>query len=433
MAKPETWPDHQHHLDRRMTLARQWDDLVAEVRELPGFTDFLRPPSLESLLPAAADGPVVVINVSRWRCDALLVTTGGVDVVELGSLTYPEIINRIAAYLETVDRFQDVTLALTSASEQYRAGALDDEGMRGAVQTYELDMIDLEQRLSLVLEWCWEHVTEPVLTRLGFTAPPGGDRWPRLWWCPTGLLTLLPLHAAGRHETPGESVIERVVSSYTPTLRALLEARRPPPTAEEDSAVRDALLVVAMPQTPGQPALPNVAREVALLTGLDGLGSTVLQGPGATVDAVREALSGHRWVHFACHGDQNLDDPAQGGVLLTDGMLTVTDISARQYHSDLAYLSACKTATGGTTLPDEAITLAAALHYTGYRHVIATLWSIWDDTAPTVAESVYRSLADGAMLRPERSAVALHHAVRALRADRLGEPSVWMPYTHTGP
>jgi len=44
--------------DRRMALTREWDSLVGRVRQLDGFEDFLRPPRLQSLLPAEADGPV---------------------------------------------------------------------------------------------------------------------------------------------------------------------------------------------------------------------------------------------------------------------------------------------------------------------------------------------------------------------------------------
>jgi CHAT domain-containing protein len=71
-------------------------------------------------------------------------------------------------------------------------------------------------------------------------------------------------------------------------------------------------------------------------------------------------------------------------VLLHDGMLTVTDITARQFRGDFAGLSACKTAVGGAELFDEVMTLAAALHYTGYRHVAAALWSVDDATSAAV-------------------------------------------------
>jgi tetratricopeptide (TPR) repeat protein len=104
-------------------------------------------------------------------------------------------------------------------------------------------------------------------------------------------------------------------------------------------------------------------------------------------------------------------------------MLTVADIAAGQHAGDFAFLSACKTATGGTVLPDEAITLAAALHFTGYRHVIATLWSVWDDSAAAVTEAVYRDIVVDRALRPKRTATALHTAVRALRDGNRARPS----------
>jgi CHAT domain-containing protein len=252
---------------------------------------------------------------------------------------------------------------------------------------------------------------------------------PRLWWCPTGPLTLFPLHAAGRPDIPGGSVIDRVVSSYTPTLRALIEARDPVP-----ADVPASMLVVAVPHAPGQPPLPNVDREVVLLQSLlPEDRRTVLRATDARVATVRDVLPAHRWVHFSCHGSQNLTDPSQGSLLLYDGPLTITDISARRHQGDFAFLSACKTATGGTALPDEAITLAAALHYTGYRHVIATLWSVRDSTAADVTEAIYTDIIQDGALHPDRSARALHEAVGTLRHKHRNNPSVWIPFIHIGP
>ena len=51
-----------------------------------------------------------------------------------------------------------------------------------------------------VLDWLWDAVAEPVLAVLGRTGPPSdGEPGPRVWWCPTGPLTVLPIHAAGHH------------------------------------------------------------------------------------------------------------------------------------------------------------------------------------------------------------------------------------------
>ena len=107
-------------------------------------------------------------------------------------------------------------------------------------------------------------------------------------------------------------------------------------------------------------------------------------------------------MHFSCHGDQDLNDPSRGGLLLRDGMLTVADISTGRFRGDFACLSACKTAVGGVELLDETITLAAALHFTGYRHVIAALWSVDNRASAEVFSSLYRAIAGDGRLDPDR-------------------------------
>jgi hypothetical protein len=394
----------QPEVDRRIALAREWDGLVAQVRALDGFEDYLRPPRLETLLAAASAGPVVIVNVSRWRCDALIVRSTGIDVVEYPNLTVAEVAEWAGRYLEAVRAYAE------------RDAHRDLPAVQGGTGS----------GLDAVLAWAWDAIAEPVLERLGYT---GEAPLPRLWWCPTGPLTMLPLHAAGRHGVPGASVIDRVVSSYTPTLRALMEAR-----ARQTADVPASMLVVALPETPGQPSLPNVDREVVLLRELLPAGRrTVLRSGDATVAAVLAELPRHRWAHFSCHGYQLLDDPSNGGLLLYDGQLTIADIGSRRHHGDFAFLSACKTATGGTALPDETITVAAALHYTGYRQVIATLWSVWDETAADVTEAVYRTMTRDGALHPEGAASALHEAVRELRRRHPDRPSVWTPFIHLGP
>jgi hypothetical protein len=85
-------PDEAWHLvDRRMALAQQRDDLVGRVRSIDGFEDFLRAPRLASLLPAASGGPVVVVNVSTVRCDALIVRETGVSVLALPGLAAADV------------------------------------------------------------------------------------------------------------------------------------------------------------------------------------------------------------------------------------------------------------------------------------------------------------------------------------------------------
>jgi hypothetical protein len=434
---PDAQSDMSRMVDRRMSLAREWDELVDHVRELEGFKDFLRPPRLETLLPAAAKGPVAVINISQWRCDALIVTTTGVQVKELERLSAETVAEKASDYLEVLQQVDKAFHELHAARQRYDSG---DHGFDAVWQFTEANRAvqdaehDRDQMLAAVLGWLWDDIAEPVLTCLGLvSAPQPGQSWPRLWWCPTGLLTLLPLHAAGHYtedgQASGPAVPDRVVSSYTPTLRALLEARRPLDSPPDDERI----LVVALAEAPGTVPLADVPRERELLTSLFAGRHTILAGDAAMWEAVRDELPRHRWAHFSCHGGQDLADPSQGGLLLQDRLLSIADISTGQYRGEFAFLSACMTATGGVNLPDEAITLVAALHYTGYRHVIGTLWSVYDETAADVAEAVYHELTSTGQFEPARSAYALHDAIRGLRDSGRLPPSAWVPFTHTGP
>ncbi|MET9087864.1 CHAT domain-containing protein [Streptomyces sp. NPDC004237] len=423
-----------HTAERRMALAREWDRLIQQVHRLDGFEDFLAP-RLRTLLPAAQAGPVVILNTSRYRCDALVITPRGVHVEPLPRLTLDSIVDRTLTYLEAL---QEVDFAVENL-QATRVECGESDPTPAAARRRSQAMLSLhhalEQRettLVSLLRWLWDTVTEPVLTFLGFVEPPDGDaaEWPRLWWCPTGLLTLLPLHGAGHHDGSRRAVLDRVVSSYTPTLRALAKASRPLDTHPDD----ERLLIVSLPDDPGQVPLNDVTRERELLTSLFPVRHTLLEGGNATTEHVRSELLRHRWVHFGCHGSQDLLDPSQGGLSLHGGdVLRVTDIGTQRHRGEFAFLSACQTATGVATLPDETITLTAALHYTGYRQVIGTLWSVYDAIAADVAEAVYRDLTSTGLFEPARSARALHTAVRALRDDRHLPPGVWTPFTHTGP
>jgi hypothetical protein len=397
-------------IDRRRRLVDELDHVLEEIRSQPGFERFLLPLPVSDLLPAAGSGPVVLVNASDIRSDAVILRPTGAEWVPLPALTAHGVHDQVAAFL--------------SALEQVHAGAVAS------------DRRNAEDQLSALLRWLWTAVAAPVLDRLGIAGPPGVDAgWPRLWWCPSGLLALLPLHAAGDHSTrfdpAPQTVLDRVVSSYTPTVRALLHARRPLPVGTRPAAANQ-LLVVAMPHTPGAGDLPGAAAEVSLVNARFPDQATVLAGPEATYSSVTEALPRCPWVHFACHAVSDLADPSASYLLLSDHLtrpLTVLDLAQQDLDgADLAFLSACATARTGHRLADEAIQLAAGFQLAGYRHVVATLWPIGDLAAVRVAGDFYDVLAaDDAP-----PAVALHHS--ACRSRRLTprQPSAWAAHMHSG-
>ncbi|CCH17828.1 CHAT domain-containing protein [Micromonospora lupini] len=400
--------------EARMRAASRFDELVDQVRALPPTAlfpnpdTFLNPPAIHTLLPDVNQDPIVIVNISRWRCDALNLTHHGITTVELPDLSEEQVIDEAIRYLEALQDFE--------RSRQSTA-----------------DRLILEMAITTGLEWLWEHITAPILDTLGHSSTPTGI-WPRLWWCLTGALTMLPLHAAGHHQTTN-NVYDRVVSSYTPTVRALNHVRTRP-----ESSHPPQILIVALPNTPGQSQLPGTTAEHDLLcTALAPAQRTVLTDAQATRAALLAQIGQHRWLHASCHGTQNLATPTAGGLLPHDwnsaGLITITDLTGPDHTSggEFAFLSACKTAMGGVTNPDEAITVAAAMQHVGWRHVIGTLWSVWDDSAAAVTHDLYPHLLSNGGLDPTNAAHALHHTIRKLRDAHPERPSTWAPFIHTGP
>ena len=303
---------------------------------------------------------------------------------------------------------------------------------------------------------------------------------PHVFWCPTGQLTFLPLHAAGiygshapqqaigifskifnvklftrvfkaicflPHYTAGiygpsdpclaTNMLELAVSSYTPTLTALLN----PIIQQQELQVHEPrVVIVSQEHTPGQHRLPGTIKEAEFIQKkILNKNCIHLEGRQATVSAVLKEISTSQWVHLACHGIQNAMDPLKSSFVLHDGTLDLENlIKAPVNHAQLAFLSACQTATGNVKLPEEAVHLTAGMLATGFSSVVGTMWSICDEDAPILTQSFYSKLVGKGIYSEKKNgqlqvAYALHDAVKELR-KKVGEKNFerWVPFVHFG-
>ena len=264
---------------------------------------------------------------------------------------------------------------------------------------------------------------------------PVHEKIPHVTWCLTGPLTFLPIHAAGLYDGEEQpKIFDYVVSSYTPTLTALLSAKRRP--AQHSGIPR--LLAVSQPATPLQQPLPGTVREVDAIQKIQASTSrlpiTQLNDQEATIAAVLRGMKECNWIHLACHGIQNAASATDSSFLLADGKLTLKEIMKQSFsHTELAVLSACQTAKGDKELPEEAIHLAAGMLLAGYGSIVATMWSIRDDDGPIVAEKFYTYLIGEAGGDSTKAAYALHDAVAHLREVRGKKDfGSWVPFIHLG-
>ena len=255
----------------------------------------------------------------------------------------------------------------------------------------------------------------------------------RIWWCLTGPLALLPIHAAGVYPE-GPKLSDFVISSYTPSLNALIKT----PVVQLETRQ---LLAIALPN---ESRLPGTAKEISIIETVIKQSNRfdvvrLLEGE-ATRQRVLEAMKTSSWVHFACHGLQDILNPTESHLQLAHhSKLTLSEIIKHHLeNAEFAFLSACQTATGSEELLDKAVHLAAGMLLAGYRSVIATMWTVDDDIATEVAGEVYRHLFfDEYDADYTRSAEVLHFAVKRVCETRRAEgKSVslfsWVPFIHNG-
>lgn len=403
-------PATHAELRLRRSLEADESDVLAEIRSKPGFERFLSGPSCAELL-ARLPGPAVIVNASKLRSDALVLADGELTVVPLPRLRHEHLVDQSARFLQHRDRFV----------------------IGPALASVDKDTVDLRVRsLHNSLSWLWESVAAPVLAALGPRR--------RVWLCPTGLLTLLPIHAAGQYRKSGddlpEIVLDHVVPSYVPTLRTLLLPEAPPGNQRG--------LAVGVGETPGYASL-GAATDEALIAATALPDSTLLLDAEATRSRLLTELPLHTWFHFAGHGRQVTYSTESACLLSHDygrtGGLTFADLrAARTGRAHLAYLSACQSSSGRLTLPDEAIHLAGAMLMAGFDRVVAANWQVNDGVSKNVAERFYRLVADPSP-SAARSAEALHAAVQQTRkaldreltgADRDLAVLLWGAFVHFG-
>ncbi|KAJ7239743.1 TPR-like protein [Mycena rebaudengoi] len=398
-------------------LVLERNQVLQQIRELPGFERFLLSKPTSELSLAARMGPIAILNISAYGCDALILMPGlGNEVIHVP--------------------LSDFTIHEAQVFAKVLASIVGTPGRSDRLFGFQEGYMAPDDIFSHILSVLWFKIVHPILNALAITKPVRQDLG-HIWWCPTGPLVFLPIHAAGVYgedQAFGSKLSDFLISSYTPSLTALIEGFRPHTESQEELQ----LLAVTQPSAVGQSYLPGTQEEIKFIL-QQVAGKKVqlqwLDEEMATIDEVQEGMTNSRWVHFACHGVQS-DSPTESALLLAGrSRLTLSNIIQLNLpNADLAFLSACQTATGSQELQDESVHLTAGMLLAGYRGVIGTMWSIDDNDAPQVAGDVYAHLLEVSPPDPTRAAQALHLAVQRLREQPGARKSFlhWVPFIHFG-
>ncbi|KAG2136988.1 TPR-like protein [Suillus clintonianus] len=380
---------------RYRRLLEDWNRVVEDIRKIEGFSRFLLPPLFSDLQNAARDGPIIVLAASRLSCNAIIVPHN-----------QPPINIKLCINLE---KLQHLVVKFQRASQPQAAPKPTPEA------TSKPSPKRTQSALMKALMELWDDVVSPVVDNLDGFAPRGS----RIWWCPTSFFNFLPLHAAGAYRHGGQLLSNLYISSYTPSLTALIRARR-----SHDRSLSVPFAAIGQNHPAGHPfTLECVEPELELVRSLlpppPTVSFTKITSAEATKSRALDALRDNTWLHFSCHGTQNYTEPFNSAFLMLDQPLSLLDIAQTDLsRHEFAFLSACETAVGDVNTPDEVIHLAASLQFAGVQSVIGTLWSVNDSTVQRLVEAFYKNLCGDGTMNSKRAARALHRAVQSLASDK---------------
>ncbi|KAG1725327.1 CHAT domain-containing protein [Suillus lakei] len=338
-------------------LLREWD-------RCDGFSNFLLAPSFDKLKEAAKNGPVIITNASRYSCDAVIVHH------EHDPIHIPLTDINTSDILRLSSQFRDFATKPSIRGKRTLQGraAYRVRGYGGVPPV-----------VSIASRCMRQHQFRQ------------GEKG-------------LPNH---------------YISSYTPTLSALMRCQKPRHVLNDKNPPQVLAIGQAAPAG-GFAKLVTVDEELDSLQSIlaPTIPMTRMTGESATRSESLRAIHSSAWVHLACHGKQDVTRPLKSCFAMSDGPLTLLDIvrapSDSVQCSEFAFLSACHTAAGDRTAPDEAVHLAAAMQFAGFRGVVGTMWAVDDAVVVNMVSAFYEALLEKSPggLNSEYAAMALNAAAK---------------------
>jgi hypothetical protein len=138
---PNAQRSHDQALER--------NTLLEDIRRLEGFDRFLLPKAMSELSKAAQGGPVVILNISDDRCDALVLSPGAPDVIHI---ILPEF---------TPEDAENLSQSLHALVHH--------RGRNERLMGQREGNLDPEEVFGLILSELWTKLVKPVLNALNIT------------------------------------------------------------------------------------------------------------------------------------------------------------------------------------------------------------------------------------------------------------------------
>ena len=171
------------------------EECIDRLRHLPGLERFLLGASASEIQQQASAEPIVMVNATVIRSDAIIIR---------------------------LDQIQSMSLPLFSVQvlRSWKRKNLTDF----TTKTFGKQ----NKKFCEFLSWVWESCVQTVVDSLVASSRTSKPAMPtlRVWWVGTEEANNVPFHAAGTHTLgSSDNTVSNVVSSYTPTIKALQFAR----------------------------------------------------------------------------------------------------------------------------------------------------------------------------------------------------------------
>lgn len=199
----------------------------------------------------------------------------------------------------------------------------------------------------------------------------------------------------------GRYLIQDMEVVYTASLRAYLASRSA--AALSNDSLDAAVLCDPRNPTLSLPALPGTLDEAKAVAATYQSVATWC-GDSATQEALRQALSRARVVHFGGHAIANRVNPWSSRLVLApsagnpEGALLLSDIPTSALRAiapvtRVLVLAACSTASGVHEGRRDAVSLTTAFNSLGIPWIVATMWDIEDAAALAAFREFHTALA----------------------------------------
>ncbi|HKV77588.1 MAG TPA: CHAT domain-containing protein [Candidatus Sulfotelmatobacter sp.] len=368
---------------------------VGRVRQIPGFSAFRASPKVPAI-SAIIDAPAIYLVPGEPAGVALVVLPNGTPPTSVPLLGCP------LSPPAPVERFRRAAFA----------GDLPAGARRAAIDS--------------VCNWAWDALYQP----LGDVLAP----YAHVYVIGVSYLALVPFHAA-RTSVNGawHYASEKVELRYVPSARALIASKK-----RQVPEIEPKFMVIPQPARAGSD-LDGARSEVQQVAGYFPQ-PVILPQEEINSQGIRQAIGSVGWLHAACHGVADAEDPLASGLVLSEGeRFSLRDLfTANEGHLLLTVLSACQTNVPDVRLPDEATSLAAGLLLGGCRAVIASAWQVPDTATSALMRLFYHRW------RHEHDEIssALHNAQLAFAAGHIpgdewkkewAEPYFWAGFSYLGP